>query len=334
MRNVFIWEGAIDWSYITPIAKHLSGENFYLMKKSGLNEDKAFTKSLEYYKPDNIIAFRYETFNMIKDTKAIKYQFYHGVSDKGFKYVGGQMWRLGMHYDYFVEAGEYGKEQMINKGKIPADHVVALGYPKLDTYKFHYENRFNTREELGIGKYDKVLFYAPTCREENSLYSYMDVKFDGEELGQHLENIVPKDWYLVIKTHDDMGWLDKKIKELNNPRIKYVKDYSSSKYLAIANILLGDFSSINLEAMAIGKPVIQYINCEERYKNRAPCDWWDYTIKVHNLTGLHAAIQQYIANPILKINEMETARKLMFNNLFSAGKKVAEFIEEKYASNR
>lgn len=330
MRNLFIWENPIDWSYMYPIAKYLRGDCIFVRRHRTEDDPHGIIHGdLDYFNPDNILVFRYDTFKMIEHLPGKKYQLYHGLADKGFKCIGGQIWRLGMHYDYFIEAGPYYRDRMITHGGVPSDRVVALGYPKLDTYDHYVRCRTKTISNLGLNPNHPIIFYAPSCREQNSLYSYLDAQFQGEVLENCLPEIIPPGTQasLIIKLHDEIPRLQTKIKELMDPRIVFVKDYTSVPYLAAANIVLSDCSSIMLEAMAVNKPVIQYINNEKNFC-KTTCDWWDYTHQVHNLRELREAVILCLQNPDVKKDRREYYRDKMFVNLHCAGQLVANFIEE------
>lgn len=330
MVNLFIWEEPVDWMYMSPVARHLSGDNIFLRRtRTKANPEGLLEASTAFYKPDNVLVFRYDSFKLIRDLPGIKYQLYHGVADKGFKYLGGQILQLGMNYDFFIEAGPYYEDRMVRIGGLPQERVVALGYPKLDTFPAYRQNKVKILESLGLDPSKRTMFYAPTCREQNSIYSFLDAQFQGEILGDHLTEIIPDElnMNLIIKLHDEIPWMEERIKALNDPSIIFVKDYDSVKYTAAADVVLSDCSSIMLEAMAGDVPVIQYINNPKNFPFKDSCDLWDYTTKVHNLRELRDAIRYHHQHPRYKHRLRAHYTKEMFYNLFDAGRLVASFIE-------
>lgn len=129
---------------------------------------------------------------------------------------------------------------------LPQEVVQATGVSRTDIYfnddyVINCRRRFFERYPQAKGK--KILLWAPTFRGNAG-----DPKTLGLDMVLGLPEKLGKDWYVIIKLHPHQ---EKVLKKSNC-------DLPTEELLAVADVLMTDYSSIIFDAMLMRTPVVLY----------------------------------------------------------------------------
>ena len=154
------------------------------------------------------------------------------------------------------------KEDLVRK--LRNENVYILGYPRNDVL-FSSELIFeNYEQKLNLDKFDKVILYCPTYRDEPSKKRPFSQDFL-EKLNDYLKK---NNFILLIKTH-----VDEKISDLVEERshikniTKEVEDLQD--LMVFSDIMITDYSSLIFDYALIDKLIIFYpYDYEEYFQHR------------------------------------------------------------------
>lgn len=179
---------------------------------------------------------------------------WHGAS---INYVGNAVkGRNDFHFehiDYFCYNGEYERDFIKRDFNVLDKALIATGYPRNDAlYEATEETKENFRRKFNIPEGKKVILYVPTWRESDDggesfkLAPPIDWKKWEEKLGD--------EYVVFLRTHPYTTDL------MNVTFNDFVYDFSDypqvNDLLIIADILISDYSSIQLDHSILGRPQI------------------------------------------------------------------------------
>jgi hypothetical protein len=175
-------------------------------------------------------------------------QMFHGVSFKNFS-VRDKV----LNYDFACvvgsyHAGRFESEGILGEGKT---RFFMTGFAKLDTLVTGPDLRVPLLKGMGLDPGRPTILYAPTGGKYNSL----------DEMGEELITAIRDggNWNLLIKPHDHpkkaVDWMQK-LAPLESERIKLVRDFDIITYLAAADLLLTDASSVSMEYALRDRPMV------------------------------------------------------------------------------
>lgn len=189
---------------------------------------------------------------------------WHGAS---LNYVGNAVGgRNDFHFEhinYFCYNGEYEREFIKRDFNVRDEALIPTGYPRNDAlYEATEETRQELRRKFAVPEGKRIILYAPTWRES-------------EDGGESFKLAPPIDWkkweealgdqYVVfLRTHPYTT-------ELMNVEFNdFVRDYTSypqvNDLLIAADILISDYSCIQLDYSILGRPQICYGYDYDAYK--------------------------------------------------------------------
>lgn len=191
-----------------------------------------------------------------KKKKQIYLNTWHGASLNWVgNAVGGRNDFHFEHIDYFCYNGEYERDFIKRDFNVRDEALIPTGYPRNDAlYEATEETRQAFRKKFGIPDDKMIILYAPTWRES-------------EDGGSSFKLAPPIDWK---KWEDKLG--DKYVvflrthpytTELMNVRFNdFVRDYINypqvNDLLIAADVLISDYSCIQLDYSILGRPQICY----------------------------------------------------------------------------
>lgn len=161
-------------------------------------------------------------------------------------------------------------EQMpsLQDGSLKALRLVEVGYPKSDRLIRGTLDRDTELERLGLNPACFTLLYAPTWEEGASLRSY------GVALAEAL--LALPDTNVLVKLHPvsltppgatnyqqftgSINWAKEFEILQSNPRFRFIRDPVADPYLAAADMMVTDISSVALEFIPLNRPVV-YLDC-------------------------------------------------------------------------
>jgi CDP-glycerol glycerophosphotransferase len=164
-------------------------------------------------------------------------------------------------WDQLFFINEQRLRNFIKSGAIDADSPAArlIGYPKLDCLVDGTLNRERILASLGINPSRRTVLYAPTW----SPYSSLNVM--GEAL---VEKLCAAGFAVIVKLHDrsrdpeyihsgGVNWPARlrPILEAGGGRLAESSD--ASPYLAAADVLISDHSSVGFEYLLLDRPLVR-----------------------------------------------------------------------------
>ncbi|OQY38786.1 MAG: hypothetical protein B6226_03115 [Candidatus Cloacimonetes bacterium 4572_65] len=181
------------------------------------------------------------------------------------KYPGKSIKKIGMrhgpyHFKNFINARFYNqfdsfmftsptealqaKERGINNG-------IGVGYPKMDDAfdgTISAISVMDYRYKANLDSVKPTIIFTATWNKTN--YSAV------EKWASRLNELTP-DYNILVTVHD---WTTQDIKDVitKTPGIFYIKDKNVLPYLMIADLFVGDISSIIAEFCALNKPMITF----------------------------------------------------------------------------
>ncbi|HXI89886.1 MAG TPA: CDP-glycerol glycerophosphotransferase family protein [Blastocatellia bacterium] len=187
-------------------------------------------------------------------------QMFHGVAGK-YSRVYDTPDRSMRDWDRLFFINRRRMENYIRVGAIDADSPAArlVGYPKLDCLVDGSLSRDDVLDELGIDPARRTVLYAPTW----SPYSSLNVM--GEALVQKL---VAAGYAVIVKLHDrsrdlqykHSGGIDwaARLEPILRRGGGWLADGSDAcPYLAAADVLITDHSSVGFEYLLLDRPVVR-----------------------------------------------------------------------------
>lgn len=167
------------------------------------------------------------------------------------------------YIDYFCVCGKYDEVNFGRDLELNSSSFLRTGLPRNDVlYSVTEESQKKIQEKLGLPVGKKYILYAPTWR-------------DSEDGGASYQITPPIDWnrwrqelgdkYIVmLRTHPYTTKL------MNVTFNDFVLDYTQypevNELLIAADVLISDYSSINLDYCIMGKPMICFGYDYDEYK--------------------------------------------------------------------
>ena len=146
--------------------------------------------------------------------------------------------------DLMVSPSEWYTNRFLRQSMLYSGEVLETAASRTDSLFIDDAEKRAIAEELGIPNDKKVLLYAPTFREKGQF----DIPFSPEKILQTLGN----DWVIVAKLHY-LNYLE------DYDQIIDATEYESvNKLLAMADLLVTDYSSLLFDYSVLGKPALLY----------------------------------------------------------------------------
>ena len=167
------------------------------------------------------------------------------------------------HINFFCYNGEYERDFIQRDFNVRDEALIPTGYPRNDAlYKATDATRLALRRKFGVSDDKKIILYAPTWRESNDgggsfkLAPPIDWKKWEEKLGNQ--------YVVFLRTHPYTTEL------MNVVFNDFVRDYINypqvNDLLIAADVLISDYSCIQLDYAILGRPQICYGYDYDEYK--------------------------------------------------------------------
>ncbi len=204
-------------------------------------------------------------------------------------------------YNKFFMIGPYMVRRFAQKGFLREDdaRIAMIGMPKLDRLARGEIDTAALRRELELDPALPIVLYAPSG-------TYSSITTNGLEAIERLQRIPIN---LLIKLHDTSldfrrnvsNWLAEVRKRATGARVRVLEGYDIVPYLALADLLISDFSSAANEFLLRDRPVI-FMATPEKYeinKERWDTEVWGQKVGVvaNSLDELVAAVEDGLAHP-------------------------------------
>lgn len=198
-------------------------------------------------------------FNRIR-TQAKVVQLWHGLP---FKHLAGNKHFAHILDEAFVSSSSWFNQQIF-PGMFKAKHYLDFGYPRNDALLqrstercWHNALPLEQLQQLRAGK--KLIVYMPTYRDNGQ----NEHPIDWAALQQFL---VKQDAVFVMKTHPFLAPFDDLHQQQDCDRIfHYPGRFNVYPWLADADLLITDYSSVAFDFLLCNKPVLHFMYDIDQY---------------------------------------------------------------------
>ncbi len=307
----------MDYVVLKPVLKHLPPMPVIAGNRRTiryLREQGIRAKKLPCF-PQAVIMSRHAA-HKFPEQKIVKIGFRHGPYH--FKNFANVRYYNAFDVYFFTSRRELelAKGMGITCGRI-------IGFPKLDpVFDGSYDEQFISqfRNGLQIDALKKTVIFTATWDGSgmSAIHQWND----------RIESLT--DYYNILVTVHP--WTSqhyiRRLKGLKN--IHFIDDPNVLPYLMIADVLVGDMSSIIAEFCTLNKPIITFAVPETRRTNIEITSLIrDISLRITHFDDIRAAIEKSIEQPMEKSEQRLKATALMFDTLDGgAGKRAAKIIEE------
>lgn len=191
---------------------------------------------------------------------ARRINFFHGVAGK---YDLDQPKGLPMGFEYYDRVAFINQDRMqryLDAGVVTRAQAALVGYPKLDRLAAGRVDGSAIRDALDLAPSRPTALYAPTYSPASSLH------LAGERIIRALDAAGIN---VIVKLHDrsldpdprynaGIDWRARMRANEMPGRIRYVEGPDSSPYLAAADLMVTDHSSVGFEYFVLDRPLIVY----------------------------------------------------------------------------
>jgi len=191
---------------------------------------------------------------------ARRVNFFHGVAGK---YDLDRPSGLPMGFEYYDRVAFINRDRMrryLEAGVVTDVQAVVVGYPKLDRLASGQLSGRDVRDRLGLDAIRPTALYAPTYSPASSLH------LAGEDI---IGGLAGAGFNVIVKLHDrsldadprytaGIDWRSR-MRALERPgTIVYVEGPDASPYLAAADVMVTDHSSVGFEYLVVDRPLIVF----------------------------------------------------------------------------
>ncbi|MCF7913306.1 MAG: CDP-glycerol glycerophosphotransferase family protein [Candidatus Cloacimonetes bacterium] len=225
-----------------------------------------------------------------------------------------------MLFDKFIFTSERESELA---AKVGITNGLGIGYPKLDQAfdgTLNSEYLAELRARLGFKSEKPTLLFTATW--EGSGMSAIDRWYD--RLGELTEA-----YNVLVSLHP---WISEKYRETicGTSGVHYIESFDTTAFIRLADICIGDTSSILGECLALDKPLITF-------KVKSGGRMVDYVVEMLERVSIMIESFAEIDDAIIacgeqgKKKERQAAKAMMFSNLDgTAGEKVAQLVRQEF----
>lgn len=143
--------------------------------------------------------------------------------------------------------------------------VLECGYPRYDILLRHDEALVSkVYEYYGINCEKELVLYAPTFRAD---YSFDAYNIDFARLRDNLGKRFHKDFVILVHLHPNVANIEGGIAYDGKTVINSTFYPDTQELIAVASILIGDYSAINYDFSLKRQPVFRYTVDLEAYRN-------------------------------------------------------------------
>jgi hypothetical protein len=191
---------------------------------------------------------------------ARRLNFFHGVAGK---YDLDRPAGLPMGFEYYDRVAFINQDRMtryLESGVVTPGQARLVGYPKLDRLASGRLDGMVVRRELGLDAQRSTALYAPTYSTASSLH------LAGESI---VTTLADAGLNVIVKLHDrsldpdprytgGIDWRARMRSLDRRGRVKYVESADASPFLAAADVMVTDHSSIGFEFLVLDRPLVVF----------------------------------------------------------------------------
>ena len=220
-----------------------------------------------------------------EDTKDEKTGFFHRISHATYLKAN--------RCDLYIGPCDDTAKAVLSAFRTTEEHVLKVGQPRNEILMKEEECKAARARILPeLGSFDKVIVYMPTFRDgTEECFSLAEI---GDKIIPALEEanavILEKQHYVAMQRGSEAG--------AESERILNVKQYDSQELLAMADILVTDYSSCFFDFILRDKPMIHFLYDYDRYRKDDRGLYYD---KDYVTAGCVAEDKETLASELAKI---------------------------------
>jgi hypothetical protein len=191
---------------------------------------------------------------------ARRINFFHGVAGKyDLDHPAG----LPMGFEYYDRVAFINGDRMrryLDAGVVTSRQAVLVGYPKLDRLVSGVPDGAAVRDGLGLDRGRPTALYAPTYSTASSLH------LAGEAIVRSLDG---GGFNVIVKLHDrsldpdprynaGIDWRARMLALERPGAVRYVEGGDATPFLAAADVMVTDHSSVGFEFLVLDRPLVVY----------------------------------------------------------------------------
>jgi len=314
---VFYCTDYLDYLVFEPVMRYLP--EMTIVSKNRRVQDQLFKKgisSILYPAYPEVVIMARHSLHMFPSKNIIKIGMRHGV----------------YHFKNFIDAAKYNRfdlflftsENELEKArKLGIENGVAVGFPKIDDlYGDNITENLigEIKQRIEFDAEKKTILFTSTWNKSglSSLHLWYN----------KVKSLSSK-YNILVTVHP---FTDKKLLDnfINSPGFYFIKDENLNPYLLMADLLIGDTSSIIGEFCSLDKPIITFtVDIRERM-NPEISDFLEViSFRVSSFEELTQTIPKALENPGYHSEFRKKFNSMIYTNLDgNAGKKAAETIKD------
>lgn len=288
--------------------------------------------TVDFLNHNATVVIYYELFEFadgLELTKPKKIFLTHGNMLKDYiKMYPKRLKLIQTQYDYMAALGPYMKKQFILNG-VPKEKLINIGIARSDEIiKLKRKIIISPRlKKLGISRNKPVISYLPTFWGDSSV----------ESLGIKITKFISHDYELLVRLHPQTP--NKIIKKYRNMYSDNVHLFhEGDKYavglldiLGASSVIIGDLSSVMLEALILEKPLI-FVDTDtsgNSMENSQLDEIRNYSLKLttNNIQNLNNIISKSIERGIDPALWSKAKKRCFYNPDGDSIGSIAKFIE-------
>lgn len=225
-----------------------------------LQFDKSLKNTVDYLNKNAKIVLFYELFGyspFVKINKPVTLFLTHGNMLKSYMTMNPKRLKILRDYDYMVALSPHLKRQFIEDDGINPDKLLDLGIARTDevvTHKGKVVGKKSVATKLGLNPSLPMISYMPTYWGASSVH----------HIGKEIIRRLPDNYTLVFRPHPQTPTYIIETYEAiikNKPNVRYApdsfdKDINMLTLFNASSAIIGDVSSVMLEAILVDKPLI------------------------------------------------------------------------------
>ena len=348
VRRVLVYVRApMNYVVMAPVYRRMSSDprvKFYFTTSPGASREADVYSEAEdglrvisareakLMKFDACLAADFIWLSLPRGTRRV--QMFHGVAGK-YTNVYDTPEQSARVWDRLFFINQRRLRNFVRSGALDANSTAArlVGMPKVDCLVDGSLSRNAVLEKLGIDPDRKVVLYAPTWSAHSSLVTM------GAEL---VEGLVAAGYAVIVKLHDrshdpqhansgGVNWVQRLGKLLQDSGGHLAMSSDSCPYLAAADVMITDHSSVGFEFLLLDRPLVRIevpklleeANVNPEYVKLLA----EASLSVRTARGAVCAVEHGINDP----DQKSQARKTIATDLFhSAGSATWLAVKELY----
>lgn len=261
--------------------------------------------------------------------------FFHGVAGKydldDAKAIGQNV-DFGI-YDRVMFANEDRLRRYVEGGIVPAAHAALVGFPKVDELVNGRWSAADVRAELGLDPAVDTVLYAPTFSPASSLH------LAGEAI---IESLLQSGRNVIVKLHDrsmvphpkytdNVDWPARLARFQGRSRYAFATDAHAGPYLAAADLMITDHSTIGFEFALLDRPLVVFDAPDLLSFARINRDKWDHLRGMADIASGVNELPGIVSRALARPERHTTARRATSHALFAfAGQATARALAVVY----